>query len=293
MMCLIGAAVAPAGAQDRPPAGAQDRPPAGAQDYLPLGSVMLFGPGSAEVTPASRDALLAFLRPPRPPEFRGHCITGHADRGDGAARLAQARADAVSAMMRRQGVDPRDIAIEARGDTQPVRLNPPGQVEPMNDRVELFPCPGPRLAGVAQAQARALDAAVVPPFVAALSARVARAIGCPEPEVPRGALVPPRFACPPGTRVPVLGVLRIAGTHRVAVTLEWPEGAGSGWNAPAAAVLDQFGHAPAEPVLAALDAPDGAARRHEFLAGGVRAEVEIGPGALRRLRLVPQAKDAP
>jgi hypothetical protein len=93
--------------------------------------------------------------------------------------------------------------------------------------------------------------------------------------------------------VPALSVLRIAGTRRVAVLLEWRGGAGAGWNAPAAAVLDLFGHAPADPVLAALTAPDGAARRHEFLAGGVRAEVEIGPGALRRLRVVPLGKDAP
>ncbi|BDG71444.1 OmpA family protein [Roseomonas fluvialis] len=267
--------------------------PAAAQDYAPLGTVMLFHPGSAEVTPQARDALLAFLRPPRPPEFRGHCITGHADRDAGAASFAQARAHAVAAMMQRQGVDSRDIAVESRGDAQPVRLTPPGQAEPMNDRVELFPCPGPRLAGVAEAEARAMDAVVVPAFVAALAPRVARSLGCPEPEVPRGALVPPPFACPAGTEVPSLSVLRIAGTRRVAVILEWRGGARGGWNAPAAAVLDLFGHAPAAPVLAALGAQDGAARRSEFLAGGVRAEVEIGPGALRRLHVVPQAKDAP
>ncbi len=266
--------------------------PAAAQNFAPLGTVMLFRPGSAEITPEARDALLAFLRPPRPPEFRGHCLTGHADRDPGAAALAQGRVQAVAAMMRRQGVDARDIAIESRGDAQPVRLNPPGQAEPMNDRVELFPCPGPRLAGDAEAAARAMDAVVVPAYVAALAPRVARALGCPEPEVPRGALVAPPFDCPPGTRLPGLSVLRIAGTRRVAVMLEWRDGMDAGWNAPAAAVLDLFGHTPAEPVLAALAAPEGAARRHDFLAGGVRAEVEIGPGALRRLRVVPQGKDA-
>lgn len=266
--------------------------PAAAQNFAPLGTVMLFRPGSSEITPEARDALLAFLRPPRPPEFRGHCLTGHADRDPGAAALAQARVHAVAAMMRRQGVDARDIAIEARGDAQPVRLNPPGQAEPMNDRVELFPCPGPRLAGDAEAEARAMDAVVVPAYVAALAPRVARAMGCPEPEVPRGALVPPPFDCAPGANVPALSVLRIAGTRRVAITLEWRAGPASGWNAPAAAVLDLFGHAPVAPVLAALSAPDGAARRHEFIAGGVRAEVETGPGALRRLRVVPQGKDA-
>lgn len=261
--------------------------------YAPIGTVMLFAPGSAEISQEARDALLAFLRPPRPPEFRGHCLTGHADRDPQAAALSLARVRAVAAMMQRQGVDPRDIATESRGDAQPVRLTAAGQAEPMNDRVELSPCPGPRLAGVAEAEARALDAVVVPAFVAALAPRVARALGCPEPEVPRGALVPPPFACPPGTRVPALRVLRIAGTRRVAVILEWPDGPGAGWNAPAAAVLDLFGHAPAAPVLAALAAGDGAARRTEFLAGGVRAEVETGPGALRRLRVVPQGKDAP
>jgi hypothetical protein len=267
--------------------------PAQAQGYAPLGTVMLFDPGSAEVTPQARDALLAFLRPPRPPEFRGHCITGHADRDAAAASLAQARVQAVAAMMQRQGVDARDIAAGSRGDAQPVRLTPPGQAEPMNDRVELFPCPGPRLAGVAEAEARAMDAVVVPAFVAALAPMVARSLGCPEPEVPRGALVPPAFACPAGAVVPALSVLRIAGTRRVAVVLEWREGAPGGWNAPAAAVLDLFGHVPGAPVLAALAAGDGAARRSEFLAGGVRAEVEFGPGALRRLRVVPQAGDGP
>jgi len=267
--------------------------PAAAQDYAPLGTVMLFAPGSAEVSQESRDALLAFLRPARPPEFRGHCLTGHADRDAGADALSQARVRAVAAMMLRQGVDPRDIATEARGDAQPVRLSPPGQAEPMNDRVELFPCPGPRLAGVAQAEARAMDAAVVPAFVAALAPRVARSLGCPEPEVPRGALVPPPLACPDGTTVPALSVLRIAGTRRVAVILEWRGGLRGGWNAPAAAVLDLFGHAPAAPVLAALAISEGAARRAEFLAGGVRAEVETGPGGLRRLRVVPQAGDGP
>ncbi len=267
--------------------------PGAAQGYAPLGTVMLFSPGSAEITPEARDALLAFLRPPRPPDFRGHCLTGHADRHHGAAALAQARVEAVAAMMRRQGVDARDIATESRGDAQPVRLNPPGQAEPMNDRVELFPCPGPRLAGDAEAEARAMDAVVVPAYVAALAPRLARALGCPEPEVPRGALVAPPFDCPPGTRLPGLSVLRIAGTRRVAVILEWRDGAGAGWNAPAAAVLDLFGHAPVAPVLAALVAQDGAARRHEFLEGGVRAEVEIGPGAMRRLRVVPQAGDGP
>ena len=267
--------------------------PAPAPAYAPIGTVMLFAPGSAEISQEARDALLAFLRPARPPEFRGHCLTGHADRDPGAAALSLARVRAVAAMMQRQGVDPRDIATESRGDAQPVRLSPPGQAEPMNDRVELFPCPGPRLAGVAEAQARALDAVVVPAYVAALAPRVARALGCPEPEVPRGALAPPPFACPPGTRVPVLSVLRIAGTRRVAVLLEWPDGPGEGWNAPAAAVLDLFGHAPAAPVLAALAGGEGGARRTEVLAGGVRAEVETGPGALRRLRVVPQGKDAP
>jgi hypothetical protein len=267
--------------------------PAAAQEFSPLGTVMLFAPGSAAISQEARDALLAFLRPPRPPEFRGHCITGHADRDGGAAALAAARVRAVAAMMQRQGVDARDIAIESRGDAQPVRLAPPGQAEPMNDRVELFPCPGPRLAGVAEAEARAMDAVVVPAFVAALAPRVARALGCPEPEVPRGALAPPPLPCPPGVRVPGLSVLRIAGTRRVAVILEWRDGLGGDWPAPAAAVLDLFGHAPAAPVLAALAAPDGAARRVEFLAGGVRAEVEAGPGALRRLRVVPQAGDGP
>uniref|UniRef100_UPI0018DEFBE3 OmpA family protein n=1 Tax=Roseomonas rosulenta TaxID=2748667 RepID=UPI0018DEFBE3 len=152
--------------------------------YAPIGTVMLFAPGSAEISQDARDALLAFLRPARPPEFRGHCLTGHADRDPGAAALSRARVAAVAAMMQRQGVDPRDIATEARGDAQPVRLSPPGQAEPMNDRVELFPCPGPRLAGVAEAEARALDAVVVPAFVAALAPRVARSLGCPEPEVP-------------------------------------------------------------------------------------------------------------
>lgn len=267
--------------------------PAAGQEFSPLGTVMLFAPGSAAISQEARDALLAFLRPPRPPEFRGHCLAGHADAGPGAAALSEARVRAVAGMMQRQGVDARDIAAEARGDAQPVRLSPPGQAEPMNDRVELFPCPGPRLAGVAEAEARAMDAVVVPAFVAALAPRVARALGCPEPEVPRGALVPPPVACPPGVVVPGLSVLRVAGTRRVAVILEWREGLGGAFPAPAAAVLDLFGHAPAEPVLAALAAPDGAARRAEFVAGGVRAEVEAGPGALRRLRVVPQGRDGP
>lgn len=267
--------------------------PAAAQDYAPLGTVMLFAPGSAEISQDSRDALLAFLRPARPPEFRGHCLTGHADRDAGADALSLARVRAVAAMMQRQGVDPGDIAIEHHGDANPVRLNPPGQAEPMNDRVHLFPCPGPRLAGVAEAEARALDAVVVPAFVAALAPRVARSLGCPEPDVARGALVSPPLACPAGTTVPALSVLRLAGTRRVVVILEWRDGLRGGWNAPAAAVLDLFGHAPAAPVLAALAAGDGAARRTEFLAGGVRAEVETGPGALRRLRVVPQAADGP
>jgi hypothetical protein len=261
--------------------------------YAPQGTVMLFAPGSAVISQEARDALLAFLRPPRPPEFRGHCLAGHADAGPEAGALAQARVRAVAAMMLRQGVDPRDIATEARGDAQPVRLSPPGRAEPMNDRVELFPCPGPRLAGVAEAEARALDAAVVPAFVAALAPRVARSLGCPEPEVPRGALVAPPLACPAGAVVPGLSVLRLAGSRRVAVILEWRDGLRGAWPAPAAAVLDLFGHDPAGPVLAALAAGDGAARRVEFLAGGVRAEVEIGPGALRRLRVVPQAGDGP
>ncbi|MBR0673676.1 hypothetical protein, partial [Neoroseomonas soli] len=56
--------------------------------------------------------------------------------------------------------------------------------------------------------------------------------------------------------------------------------------AAAGAVLDLFGHAPAGPVLAALMAEDGAARRVGFLANGVPAEVEAGPGAARRLRVL-------
>jgi hypothetical protein len=264
-----------------------------AQAYAPIGTVMLFAPGSAEISQEARDALLAFLRPPRPPEFRGHCLAGHADRAPGAAALSEERVRAVAAMMLRQGVDPRDIATEARGDTQPVRLNPPGRADAINDRVELTPCPGPRLAGVAEAEARALDAAVVPAFVAALAPLVARSLGCAEPEVPRGALVAPALACPAGVTVPALSVLRVEGSRRVAVILEWRDGLRGGFAGPAAAVLELFGHAPARPVLAALAAPDGVARRSEFLAGGVRAEVESGPGPLRRLRVVPQAADGP
>jgi hypothetical protein len=267
--------------------------PARAQGYVPDGTVMLFAPGSAAISQEARDALLAFLRPRRPPEFRGHCIVGHADRGPGAEALSLARAHAVAAMMLRQRVDPADIAVAAQGDVAPARLAPAGRAEAMNDRVELLPCPGPRLAGMAEAEARALDAAVLPAFVAALASRLARALGCAEPEVPRGALAVPALECP---EAPVLTVLRLAGTRRVAVTLEWPAGfatTADGWRAAAAAVLDLFGHAPAGPVLAALASGAGTARRMEFLAGGVRAEVEAGPGALRRLRVVPAAGDGP
>ncbi|WP_198378606.1 hypothetical protein, partial [Neoroseomonas rubea] len=56
-------------------------PAARATDFAPGTTTMLFAPGSAEVTPEARDALLGFLRPPRPPAFRGHCLAGHADRG--------------------------------------------------------------------------------------------------------------------------------------------------------------------------------------------------------------------
>lgn len=274
--------------------------PAQAEGYVPDSAVMLFDPGSAEIRPAAREALLGFLRPPRPPGFRGHCLRGHADHAPGAQELSLARVRAVAAMMARQGVDPADVAQEAVGDLAPARLPPPGQAEPMNDRVELAACPGPRLAGVAEAEARALDAAVVPAFVAALAPRVARAMGCAEPVVPRGALVPPPFACPagvPGEAVPVLTILRLAGSRRVVVTLDWPGGIppGDGWRiaaAAAGAVLDLFGHAPAAPVLAALAAEEGAARRAEFLAWNVRAEVEAGPGASRRLRVLA-AGDGP
>ena len=67
--------------------------------------MMLFAAGQCDHQPEARDALLAFLRPPRPPEFRGHCLTGHADRDPGAAALSLARVRAVAAMMLRQGVD--------------------------------------------------------------------------------------------------------------------------------------------------------------------------------------------
>ncbi|HWT11029.1 MAG TPA: OmpA family protein [Roseomonas sp.] len=274
--------------------------PARAQPYAPDGAVMLFAPGSAVVTPEARDVLLAFLRPPRPPGFRGHCLRGHADRGPGAEALALARARAVVAVMARQGVDPADVAVDAAGDRSPARLAPPGRAEPMNDRVEMRPCPGPRLAGVAEAEARALDAGVLPAFVTALAPRIARALGCPEPALWRGAMEAPPLLCPaevPPAAVPVLTVLRVAGTRRVAVVLEWPGGIGEGeawWRASAAAgaVLDLFGLPPG-PVLAALAAGPGAARRADVTAGAMRAEVEAGPGLLRRMRVVPVDGDAP
>ncbi|MBP0464865.1 OmpA family protein [Roseomonas sp. PWR1] len=274
--------------------------PARATEFAPGTTSMLFAPGSAEITPEARDALLGFLRPPRPPAFRGHCLTGHADRGPAAEALARARAEAVAAMMARQGVDPADIAVAAMGDRMPARLAPPGRAEPMNDRLELTPCPGPRLAGVAEAEALALDAAVVPPFVAAIAPMVARAVGCAEPAVPRGALATPPFACPaevPPDAVPVLVVLRVAGTRRVMVALDWPAGFGSDQAqrrglAAAGAVLDLFGLPVALP-LAVLAAEPGAARRAEVSARGFRAEVEAGPGAARRLRLVPIGGDGP
>lgn len=275
--------------------------PARAEGFAPDGAVILFAPGSAEISQAARDALLAFLRPPRPPGFRGHCLRGHADRGPEAQALSLRRAQEVAAMMARQGVDPADVAMEAVGDLAPVRLSPPGQAELMNDRVELAPCPGPRLAGVAEAEARALDAAVVPAFVGALAPRIARATGCTVPEVPRWALVAPPFACPtevPQDAVPALAVRRVAGSRRVAVTLEWPAGIPAGEArrvaaAAAGAVLDLFGHAPAAPVLEALAAEAGAARHLAFVAGGSRAEVEAGPGTVRRLRVVAGGGDGP
>lgn len=272
--------------------------PARAPAFVPEGTVMLFAPGSAEISQAARDALLAFLRPPRPAPFRGHCIVAHADRGPDAAALSRARAEAVAAMMGRQGVSRADIAIEVRGDASPARLAAPGATEPMNDRVELAPCPGPRLAGVAEATAIALDAAVVPPYVAALTPMIARAVGCAAPDLPRGALAPPSLACPaevPPAAVPVVTVLRMDGSRRVAVTLEWPDGIGAAPDrarAAAGAVLDLFGFVPA-PVLAVLGTDAGAARRTDFTAPGFRAEVEAGPGALRRLRIVPTRGDGP
>ncbi len=275
-------------------------PPSRAQGYVPDGAVILFAPGSAVVTPEARDVLLGFLRPPRPPGFRGHCLRGHADRGLDAEALAFARARSVAAVMARQGVDAADVAVESAGDRTPARLAPPGRPEPMNDRVELAPCPGPRLAGVAEAEARALDAAVLPAFVTALAPRIARAMGCSVPELWRGVIEAPPLLCPaevPASAVPVLTVLRVAGTQRVAVVLDWPGGIGEGdawWRASAAAgaVLDLFG-LPVAPVLAALAAEPGAARRLDVTAGGLRAEVEAGPGPLRRLRVVPTVADGP
>ncbi|MBR0684230.1 OmpA family protein [Roseomonas eburnea] len=275
--------------------------PARAQGFPPDGAVILFAPGSAEIGQAGRDVVLAFLRPPRPPGFRGHCLRGHADRGAGAQALSLERARAVAAMMARQGVDPADVVVEAAGDLAPARLAPPGRTEPMNDRVELVPCPGPRLAGMAEAEARALDAAVVPAFVTALAPRIARAMGCAVPQMPRWALVAPPFACPaevPPQAVPALTVRRVDGSRRVAVTLEWPAGIPAGEArqvaaAAAGAVLDLFGHAPAAPVLAALAAEAGAARHLAFLAGASRAEVEAGPGEVRRLRVVAGGGDGP
>lgn len=271
--------------------------PARAADFAPGTTSMLFAPGSAEITPEARDALLGFLRPPRPAGFPGHCLVGHADRGTDADALARARAEAVAAMMLRQGIDPGDIALDARGDRVPARLAPPGRAEAMNDRVELTPCPGPRLAGVAEAQERALDAAVVPPFVAAIAPMVARALGCAEPVVPRGALAPPPFDCAADVAVPRLSVLRMAGTRRVMVALDWPRGfdgdeARRRALAAAGAVLDLFGLPVAAP-LAVLAAERGAARHAEVAARGFRAEAEAGPGAARRLRLVPTGGDGP
>lgn len=267
--------------------------PARAADYAPVTAVMLFAPGSAEVRAEARDALLAFLRPPRPALFRGHCLAAHADRGPGAAALSRARAEAVAAMMARQGVDPADVAALALGDRAPARLAPGGRAEPMNDRVELAACPGPRLAGVAEAEARALDAALLPGFVAALAPLLARTLGCAVPELPRGAQAMPPLDCPaevPADAVPAARVLRHAGTQRVAVVLEWPRGLGAGearWRALAAAgaVVDLFGLAPG-PILAALGAGDGDAPPVASARSGLRAEVEAGPGALRRLRVV-------
>ena len=274
--------------------------PARATGFLPQATTILFPPGSAEVSPEARDVLLGFLRPARPEGFRGHCLRGHADRGPDAEALSAARLASVAAVMARQGVNPVDVALEPMGDRAPARLAPAGRAEPMNDRVELVPCPGPRLAGVAEAEARALDAAVVPAFVGAIVPRVARALGCPEPEVALGTLVPPPIACGPEVpvgAVPVISVLRVAGTRRVAVVLEWPLGLPEGpgrWRALAAAgsVLDLFG-VPVPPVLDALAAAPGAARHLEVSAGGIRAEVEAGPGLLRRLRVVPPAGDGP
>lgn len=274
--------------------------PARAQTVVPDPAVILFAPGSAEVTSEARNALLGFLRPPRPPGFRGQCLRGHADRGPTSEALAHDRARAIAAVMARQGIDPRDIEMEAMGDRLPARLAPPGRAEPMNDRVELSACPGPRLAGVAQARDRALDVAVLPAFVNALAPRVARAMGCTVPDLPRQAMQAPPFICPdgvPAAYVPVLILLRVAGTHRVAVVLEWPRGFGGEegrWRASAAAgsVLDLFG-LPTAPVLAMLAAEPGAARRIDMTAGSLRAEVEAGPGPLRRLRVVPTGADGP
>jgi hypothetical protein len=151
---------------------------------------------------------------------------------------------------------------------------------------------------VAAAEAIVLDAAIVPTHVAAMASLIARALGCAAPEMPRGALAVPPFACPaevPPAAVPAVTVLRMEGARRVAVTLEWPAGFGAAPDrarAAAGAVLDLFGFAPG-PVLAALGTEAGAARRLDFAAPGLRAEVEAGPGLLRRLRIVPTRGDGP
>ncbi len=274
--------------------------PARGQVAVPDGAIVLFAPGSAQVTHAARDVVLAFLRPPRPQGFRGHCLRGHADRGPGAEALAMARARAIAAVMARQGVDRADVVLESVGDRAPVRLAPAGRSEPMNDRVELRPCPGPRLAGVAEAEARALDAALLPAFVTAIAPLIARAMGCAVPEIARQALEAPPLRCPaaiPPSAVPVISVLRVAGTAHVAVVLEWPVGIDPGepWrhaSAAAEAVLDMFG-LPVGPVLAALAAEPGAGERVALTAGSLRVEVGAGPGLLRRMRIVPSAGEPP
>lgn len=268
--------------------------PARAADFVPATTVMLFAPGSAEIDAAARDALLGFLRPPRPPLFHGQCVVAHADRGAGAAALSRRRAEAVAGMMTRQGVDRADIELLVQGDAVPAKLAPPGRAEPMNDRVELTPCPGPRLAGSTEAEARALDAAVVPGYVAGLAPRLARALGCRPPELPRGALEVQQPDCPAEVSpaaIPEVTVRRIEGTRRVVVVLDWPAGLGGTEDRPAAlaaagAVLDLFGIA-AAPVLASLTSDPGPEGRAEFAASGARAEVEAGPGPVRRLRVFP------
>jgi outer membrane protein OmpA-like peptidoglycan-associated protein len=123
-----------------PPPRAEPKPAPAPAPALPRAYVVFFDWDRADIRPDARQVLESAMANAKKGGFSRVQLTGHADRS-GPSRynmgLSLRRANNVKAALVKMGMNANDIAVVAKGETEPLVSTADGVREPRNRRVEI------------------------------------------------------------------------------------------------------------------------------------------------------------